>query len=1746
MARLLVEILINAAGGPKARAAFDDVGAGAQNASRGVTSLAGATFQTERALRRTTEAAQKLNDQMEETAAAKGMIADYTALNKKLDQQLLAYREGAAGLARYEQQQRESALAEKILATQVRAGVSAQSQAGKEIAEQIARHDRLQRELKETAAGYAAANRAEARTGSTSGVGTGLSASVSVARSFIGTATAAAASAAALGYSINKLVSEAASGEAEFRQLEAAIIATGGVTGYSADELKEYADSLDLVKSAGEITDGMSRLVGYTKIQGEMFKQATEAAIDMSVALKQDLTSSAETAGKALNYPSQAMASLSKQGFRFTEEQKKQIKQYEQTNQIVKAQEIVLGELTSTYGGSAAAIRNTLQGAQSTARNVTNDLMSMFGEELSPVIRDLAEDYIEWARAAETQEQIAEWGRLVADAVRGAVSALDLLAPALKLIGAEAKIILTILGPLLNSLGWLSDRLDTARGYYLSAAESAGIFGSKASSIPFEEINQGLGTNQSAVFALREEYGKLGNAAVEAARKQLESMSLEAEMLRQKAGKLRQSETSAKKQGSQYADERSEAAFGRAANYAKEAKEAEDAARNLDNIVSNLTSRLEGHSKAAEQAAESTSDLSEETESAREAARKLLADLLSEAESQRRVTKAAKESVSAHRQQTLTEEQLAKVTQIRTAYIKAGLEWTDKQTDAVYEAVRALKELKTQEDALLRARELVLQVTVDTSSLDKLLASSAQKLVELDLQDRAAAFDINKKNQEAFAAQRDATQAQLEEQAEYFRSSLVTPREELSAYIDHVEMLTKEVDDSGRVLLTAAEAERLRTQAIEQYISQQIDAWAGFFSYLGSSLGGIFEEIGNIGASVQTVNSTAQSLGGWTSAMGAWGGTIAAFVEAYKYADSVIQKNKSQKYGARTGYTLTGGTEGLSYQLGGSPELKQASTDLLNAIRDAVSSLEDALRISISDLSGIEIRVRNDGKLIQAWVKGVWLGSFTDVNSAIQAALLESLKDPGTVFSGMGDLIKQGLGEWTAPDPEGLMDFLKALREIGDMSLSQGAIQTLETVRQLNELWSVLGRLREATPAAIEGIAQLADGIVDAWQTWADSISGRQKTQKELLAEKERDKKLFYSQRALFIAEQKEKILNLKMRAETLRGNSIITGSEGNIDRGRLRVRTYYLSGLVEATEAEATVENARLALIEEQIKAIEEIIAEVSKIEIGDIKLPNVSAGGVDTKQLRQDLRDEIAGMRADAAGGLTRTFFDLEQSIQDFKDRAKDAKLPADELAEGVRLLGEQFKRTTRETAEGYAGIGTDYTRRLKEGLDFFEELETLGRGKTGIPDWLREVYEGKFSEAMGRELEAAIGSFSGLVDPMLEIQIEQDKLRENTLAYAKAAGWSSEQIEEAMKAIDAGGEYQRQMGINSVLDRLFGYLRDAGKFQEDAIAHEREKALLDLQLIEAQLVFYGAMTEQTQEWIDTAREFVRSANFGAGAGSSSSPLNVRVVNEQLGYQDWLRIVQEWRRAVQEFADATRDLYTDDALSNLTQEQQLAEARSRLTDLAARANAGDMGALRQLAQARQEYLSEGRESYGGSAGYDQIWREALQLSAGVLAGAQESEDEVWQRALREANETNTQQITTAVYDSADQIVDAIYRMFGGMPAYATGGLVTQPTIARIGEAGPEAVIPLGDGNMFKLALPPSYNMRGAVSTTTTVNQPADMSGLISVWQRIETIQRRTESRLGGIEQSSSATARSNARMARADRRRNKERARR
>lgn len=186
------------------------------------------------------------------------------------------------------------------------------------------------------------------------------------------------AAAFAGGAFFNKFITETINAEQEQAQLAAVLKSTGEAAGWSQEKLNDMASALSKSSmfSAGEINQAQTRLLSYSSVVGQQFPRAMQAVVDMSQRMGMSVTQSAETIGKALDIPSEGLSALTKQGFRFTEQQKLLVEQLEASGQAGKAQGIILDALESSYSGAAAAARDTLGGSLKALQNSFNDVMT--------------------------------------------------------------------------------------------------------------------------------------------------------------------------------------------------------------------------------------------------------------------------------------------------------------------------------------------------------------------------------------------------------------------------------------------------------------------------------------------------------------------------------------------------------------------------------------------------------------------------------------------------------------------------------------------------------------------------------------------------------------------------------------------------------------------------------------------------------------------------------------------------------------------------------------------------------------------------------------------------------------------------------------------------------------------------------------------------------------------------------------------------------------------------------------------------------------------------------------------------------------------------------------------------------------------------------------------------------------------------------------------------------------------------
>lgn len=195
----------------------------------------------------------------------------------------------------------------------------------------------------------------------------------------VGTMVGAYVGFAAVSRVIRTVVDNTIEQERATAQLNAALEATGGIAGRTADQLLANAAALQKVSTFGDeaIIDLQSKLLTFKGISGEVFDDTTEAVLDLATRMGGDLTGAVVQLGKAINDPVKNLSALSRVGIQFSDQQIETIKSLVETNRLMDAQKLILAELDSQFGGSARAARDTFGGALAGLRNAIGDLFEV-------------------------------------------------------------------------------------------------------------------------------------------------------------------------------------------------------------------------------------------------------------------------------------------------------------------------------------------------------------------------------------------------------------------------------------------------------------------------------------------------------------------------------------------------------------------------------------------------------------------------------------------------------------------------------------------------------------------------------------------------------------------------------------------------------------------------------------------------------------------------------------------------------------------------------------------------------------------------------------------------------------------------------------------------------------------------------------------------------------------------------------------------------------------------------------------------------------------------------------------------------------------------------------------------------------------------------------------------------------------------------------------------------------------------
>lgn len=175
-------------------------------------------------------------------------------------------------------------------------------------------------------------------------------------------------------------------------QVQAGIESTNAIAGRSLAQLKAQASELQKVTLFGDeqTLEAQSILLTFTGIRKEILDRTTPAVLDLATRMKTDAKSAAIQLGKALNDPATGLTMLTRSGITFSEKQKEVIKHFQQTNQLGKAQAVILKEVETQFGGSAKAAARAGKGPLTQLNNTFGDLLEVIGENSLALTKDLA------------------------------------------------------------------------------------------------------------------------------------------------------------------------------------------------------------------------------------------------------------------------------------------------------------------------------------------------------------------------------------------------------------------------------------------------------------------------------------------------------------------------------------------------------------------------------------------------------------------------------------------------------------------------------------------------------------------------------------------------------------------------------------------------------------------------------------------------------------------------------------------------------------------------------------------------------------------------------------------------------------------------------------------------------------------------------------------------------------------------------------------------------------------------------------------------------------------------------------------------------------------------------------------------------------------------------------------------------------------------------------------------------------
>jgi hypothetical protein len=173
--------------------------------------------------------------------------------------------------------------------------------------------------------------------------------------------------------------------------------------------LKEFAEQQEIVTgvTAEEIKAAQTKILTYSAVGksagklGGIFDRTTMAAIDLAATGFGSVESNADTLGKALANPLKGLQALTRQGFTYTEKQKKQFAVWIKQGKLYKAQSYILKDIESQVKGVAEASGSSMAKLSNAFGQITDEIGAQFLPMLDKMVK--------WFQSSEGKKAIQVW-----------------------------------------------------------------------------------------------------------------------------------------------------------------------------------------------------------------------------------------------------------------------------------------------------------------------------------------------------------------------------------------------------------------------------------------------------------------------------------------------------------------------------------------------------------------------------------------------------------------------------------------------------------------------------------------------------------------------------------------------------------------------------------------------------------------------------------------------------------------------------------------------------------------------------------------------------------------------------------------------------------------------------------------------------------------------------------------------------------------------------------------------------------------------------------------------------------------------------------------------------------------------------------------------------------------------------------------------------------------------------------------